>query len=602
MSVKITHKDGVRILVLDGGDIRSFSQLDILNEFMARVQPGEDPIMNPCQYFHLIGGTGTGGLLAIFLGRLEMSIEEAKKAFIRLWGQAFLYDASEQSSSTLGSSNISFYAESAYIKRNSTRFEVVLGDILQEMKEWGFRRDMTLLCDSKEGYAKTLVCVSTVTGAEEHEFFTSYRIRETDIKISVIDAARATCAMPGWFSPVKIGEPRRTSEYVACQEPLTNPTEQVIDEAQKVFGAHQTVACILSIGSGVSALYHDEQPVPYRLSALTSSKCKIVDSNVFWRTNHKEVYYRFSVNRGLESSRELQISNLGKMIQDTKVYLSDHVVDDHMKQAVRRAESMAEVPLGSIGTLITPTKSLKYGLPSLDPSFVDRDRIMNEMEKAFFDEDYGCDEKGRRIMVLSGLEGCGKTQLVARFLRRYDERFRHFFFLNAKTESHIRQDLVKKVGSLGFKLNDQNELEAFQEALQVLQDASLAISREWVLIFDNYCDNPDIKLSTFFPRCDHGFIIVTTRNRLPGALTKGVHIEVAVMEEEEAHKVLIRSANIPIPPSRHRMWHVVNIARELEYLPSALVQAGSYIKRNDCLEDCLERLRQSPEAILTHGP
>lgn len=37
--------------------------------------------LKPCEYFDLIGGTGTGGLLAIMLGRLRMSIEQCKEIF-----------------------------------------------------------------------------------------------------------------------------------------------------------------------------------------------------------------------------------------------------------------------------------------------------------------------------------------------------------------------------------------------------------------------------------------------------------------------------------------------------------------------------------------
>ncbi|PVF96987.1 FabD/lysophospholipase-like protein, partial [Serendipita vermifera] len=592
-------KDGIRILSFDGGDIRSLSQLDILDNFMSRVRSDGDPPIKPCQYFHLISGTGKGGILAIFLGRLEMSIEEAKNAFIRLWGQACHYEGNDWNCDTLGSMKNFSGEESTYIERNSDCFKGTLEDILQEM---GFQGNTMLLSNEKEGYAKTLVCASATTNLRGAKLFRSYSSQVSpDFEISVIDAARATCAMPGWFSPLKIGDPPMTDEYIACQGPLTNPTEQVLKEAQKDFGPHQTVACILSIGSGVSApltaLYHNEQPVPYQLSALASSYCEIVDSEVFLRMKDSKVYYRFSVDKGLESPREFRIDGLGTMIQHTKDYLLDHRVDDQMERAVQGAKSVAGVLLGSICTSIISTKSLEWGLPSLDPSFVDRSHIMNEMEQAYFDEPYKSGEERQRVMVLSGLGGCGKTQLVTRFLRRHDERIRHVFFLTADSESRIRQDLVKKVRSLGIQVNGQNEDEEFQEALQVLQEASPGISREWVLVFDN-CDNPDIKLSAFFPKCNHGFIIVTTRNRLLGALTKGLHIEVTVMEEEEAHEVLIKSAKILGPVSKDTMRDVVNIARKLEYLPIALVQAGSYIYHHKCLGSYLERLEQSPREIL----
>jgi patatin-like phospholipase/acyl hydrolase len=70
-----------RILALDGGGVRGLSSLLILQRLMQEVhrimeeqgdsRKGSKPPL-PCEYFDLICGTSTGGLIAIMLGRLRM--------------------------------------------------------------------------------------------------------------------------------------------------------------------------------------------------------------------------------------------------------------------------------------------------------------------------------------------------------------------------------------------------------------------------------------------------------------------------------------------------------------------------------------------------
>ena len=62
-----------RILSLDGGGVRGLSSLLILRNIMEEITRRNDTAEAlPCDYFDLIGGTGTGGLIAIMLGRLRM--------------------------------------------------------------------------------------------------------------------------------------------------------------------------------------------------------------------------------------------------------------------------------------------------------------------------------------------------------------------------------------------------------------------------------------------------------------------------------------------------------------------------------------------------
>ncbi|KAL2029337.1 hypothetical protein VTO58DRAFT_108529 [Aureobasidium pullulans] len=71
---------GLCLLSLDGGGVRGLSSLYILKSIMDRLNYNRKqrnrPPVKPCEVFDLIGGTSTGGLIAIMLGRLEMSVDE----------------------------------------------------------------------------------------------------------------------------------------------------------------------------------------------------------------------------------------------------------------------------------------------------------------------------------------------------------------------------------------------------------------------------------------------------------------------------------------------------------------------------------------------
>ena len=89
----------LRILTLDGGGVRGYSMLIILQELMHRTfvetegrAPRRHEIPKPCDHFDLIAGTGTGGLIAIMLGRLRLDIDTCKDVYVRMTRKVFETD------------------------------------------------------------------------------------------------------------------------------------------------------------------------------------------------------------------------------------------------------------------------------------------------------------------------------------------------------------------------------------------------------------------------------------------------------------------------------------------------------------------------------
>lgn len=73
----------IRILSLDGGGVKGHTSLlilkDIVRTIMIEYCLPQEPL--PCEVFDLITGASTGGLIAIMIGRLRMSIDKCLREY-----------------------------------------------------------------------------------------------------------------------------------------------------------------------------------------------------------------------------------------------------------------------------------------------------------------------------------------------------------------------------------------------------------------------------------------------------------------------------------------------------------------------------------------
>ena len=119
------------------------------------------------------------------------------------------------------------------------------------------------------------------------------------------------------------------------------------------------------------------------------------------------------------------------------------------------------------------------------------------------------------------------------------DSFRHIFFVDASTVENIKNGILSRVRSL------EKACTTFEDALVFLEHPD-RIAHPCLLILDNV-DDPIINLGDVLPRCDHGFIIVTTRNPTQGNLSPNAHIKVDIMSPDEAIEAFLHAAQCARP-------------------------------------------------------
>ncbi|KAF8143155.1 hypothetical protein K438DRAFT_651797 [Mycena galopus ATCC 62051] len=219
--------------------------------------------------------------------------------------------------------------------------------------------------------------------------------------------------------------------------------------------------------------------------------------------------------------------------------------------------------------------------------FQGRQDILEKMDE-YFSREPG----QRRTYVLHGLGGSGKTQIALKFLdmtNRYETpRFTKQFFINASSCQTLATAFKNIAISEGIGKTSEDGSQWLISQME-----------EWMLLFDN-ADDPSIDLFAFFPRCTHGNIIITSRN--PQLATHGPrsHSRVGDMDETNAIDLLLLRA--VKEKTIETTQSASGIVKELSCLPLAVIQAGAYISKFNCLHRYLSIYRQNRAKILRQHP
>jgi hypothetical protein len=166
--------------------------------------------------------------------------------------------------------------------------------------------------------------------------------------------------------------------------------------------------------------------------------------------------------------------------------------------------------------------SLK-GVPAID-HFVQRVSDMQRLEEYFFAQQ---GHPRRKMFVVHGLGGIGKTQLCIEFVRRYQEKYSAVFWLDGSSEDALQRSFVGVVARLPaaevplalIQAAEQGSPDQREVVRGVLDWLSLPSNRKWLLVIDNVDRDHAAKvkdplaydLKQYLPAADHGSMLVTSR-------------------------------------------------------------------------------------------
>ncbi|KIM26135.1 hypothetical protein M408DRAFT_330721 [Serendipita vermifera MAFF 305830] len=367
-------KDGRPILLsLDGGGAKGWSQIPLISGLVSRIKKAEiareekiteesyasrkelkEENIYPCEYFDLIVGSGTGGINAIMMGRLGMSIAQCKKAWEEL-AEVFKVDTEDESGEKREGGPL-FSAKKMEAWARKLVRENTAGENEGTM--------MLIKPDDKAALNKNgKSCRVGITSMRAQNIgqpaiFRSYRVRaNAGVDCAIWEVLRATTAAPLLFESVFIGRKWAKQEFINAELGANNPISYVFQEKEKIWLRKDNwpppeIGCVLSIGSGKDSvisldsgsnaqapggvvtwarsfftgevdenLKEDLSEKLYRVMLRIAKDCerKHQEIEASYGENDEKVYFRFNVEQGMQDVPETSYNEENWDIIETSV-------------------------------------------------------------------------------------------------------------------------------------------------------------------------------------------------------------------------------------------------------------------------------------------
>ncbi|RJE23415.1 hypothetical protein PHISCL_04223, partial [Aspergillus sclerotialis] len=528
------------------------------------------------------------------LGRLEMDVDECIAAYSDLAAAVF--------GERLRSIPVNF-------KGNITaRFDSAkLESAIQKVVEYSGASNQDLFNDGTERGCRTFVCTAD-RHTKDIVCLRSYSLpHEPNIRATICQAALATSAATTFFEPVSIGDRSFADGGLGAN----NPVDEVEGEASNIWcpetgDLKPLVKCFISIGTGNPGKKPLEKGM---LKFLGQTVVQIATETenterrfiARWARHFDEKrYFRFNVEQGLQVIGLEEYEKKGEIEAATEGYLTHIAQKFRVRDCIQNMRLKQNKPETAFATVIDEYTIRTIRRQSVHCFDVPLDLTAVPVIENFLGRQEELDKlwqylqptssQSRKVAILHGLGGIGKTQLAIRFARDHKHDFTAIFWLSGKDRGTLLQSLSSVFPRLPGQLQGNepiNEEEVEQRARNVLRWLSIEGNSRWLIILDSIDQySPDnsvaddaYDIGEFFPTADHGSILITSR--LQRLIELGKSFQINRLNSKEAIQLLLQSSCLS---ARDTIGELENdpdtlaLANRLDGLPLAIVIAGAFMR------------------------